>query len=311
MTRSPAPLRRMAPHGSVSRHAGLRRPARGQPRLRRDTSTLKRLRRCRPTPGVAVVTCMDSRIDPLGMSAWGPVTPRSSATPAGAWSTPAALEAIVLGLRRAGCWTAAHGHPPHSVRAVAATRRQSCTSGRAASAGQEHPGRLQRRATTSGKACSTDLRSCALTSADPRGWRSAGSATRSDYSSSSSSPSADADRQPGPWTTPSAGWRLRPYVLGEPDPEVAEQLLADALRRGAAPTSRCVRSPARRRATRRSRSTPTRLAGDPDFGATWSVRGTRPPPVRLERAHAAPPRRPPSSGVMRAGLARCRSRRPS
>lgn len=32
--------------------------------------------------GVAIVTCMDSRIDPLGMLGLSAVTPRSSATPA-------------------------------------------------------------------------------------------------------------------------------------------------------------------------------------------------------------------------------------
>ena len=51
--------------------------------------------------GVALVTCMDSRIDPLRMLGLGPATPRSSATPA-AGSPPQALEALVLGVHLLG-----------------------------------------------------------------------------------------------------------------------------------------------------------------------------------------------------------------
>ena len=76
------------------RSNGIRRPARGQPALRR---------RLPPQgfdgiaqAGVAIVTCMDSRIDPLGISGSSPATPRSSATRAAA-SPSAALEALVLG----------------------------------------------------------------------------------------------------------------------------------------------------------------------------------------------------------------------
>ena len=52
--------------------------------------------------GVAIVTCMDSRIDPLQHGRpRAPATPRSSATPA-AGSPPQALEALVLGVHLLG-----------------------------------------------------------------------------------------------------------------------------------------------------------------------------------------------------------------
>ena len=75
--------------------------------------------------GVAIVTCMDSRIDPLRML--GPrstATPRSSATRA-AGSPPHALEALVLGVHLLGV-RADPGHPAHPLRDGRPTPSPSC-----------------------------------------------------------------------------------------------------------------------------------------------------------------------------------------
>ena len=54
-----------------------------------------------PTPASALVTCMDSRIDPLSMLGLRAGTPRCSCNPGGR-VTPQALEALVLGVHLLG-----------------------------------------------------------------------------------------------------------------------------------------------------------------------------------------------------------------
>ena len=136
----------------------LRRPARGQPRLRRRPSTW-RLRRHRPRRH-RVVTCMDSRIDPLRMLGLSPATRRSSATPV-AGSPPQALEALVLGVHLLNVDRILV--IPHTRCAMASPPWRSCASGSASPPARTPLAAVRRRRRTSSAALEDDVRRCART----------------------------------------------------------------------------------------------------------------------------------------------------
>ncbi len=117
-----------------------------------------------PTPGIALVTCMDSRIDPLGMLGLSPATPRSSATPvAGSPSRPSrrSCSASTCSTSSGSSWCRTPGArwPPH--RGAAPARRSAPRPARTP------PGTLPRRREPAGGARARRAQG-PLAPADPR-----------------------------------------------------------------------------------------------------------------------------------------------
>ncbi|MEQ4497770.1 beta-class carbonic anhydrase [Nocardioides kribbensis] len=84
--------------------------------------------------GVALVTCMDSRIDPLGMIGLVPGDAKIFRNPGG-WVTPQALEALVLGVHLLNVQRVLV--VPHTRCAVASNSEAELRERVAASAGQD------------------------------------------------------------------------------------------------------------------------------------------------------------------------------
>ena len=79
--------------------------------------------------GIAIVTCMDSRIDPLRMLGLKPGDAKIFRNPGGR-VTPQALEALVLGVHLLEV-ERDPGHPAHPLRDGLEHRSRSCASGSA------------------------------------------------------------------------------------------------------------------------------------------------------------------------------------
>ena len=88
--------------------------------------------------GVAIVTCMDSRIDPLRMLGLQPGDAKIFRNPGGR-VTPQALEALVLGVHLLNVDRILV--IPHTRCAMASSTRRSCASGSASPPARTPPGR--------------------------------------------------------------------------------------------------------------------------------------------------------------------------